>query len=83
MSSGDQSGLPDMRYAPFNEYEVKKMIRYQAGDFAHPYTCCNHVTMEMTKDGLVCPKCRAVQKWIGEATFRIAEMDLKSNHWWI
>lgn len=73
MNSEDQSGLPDMRHAPFSDWDVEVIREYQKGEIFHPYTCCDHQTMTMSRAGLVCPKCGALQTWIGLATFRIME----------
>ncbi len=67
--SFDMSGLPDMVYAPFDDEQVALMNRYQnSGDF-HPYTCCDHQTMVMTREGLTCPKCQTVQNWCLRSSF--------------
>lgn len=73
ITCGDMSGLPDMQCAPFSEADVAKVEAYQTGHVFHPYTCCDHQTMQMTCDGLKCPKCGVVQDWILVTTLRLME----------
>lgn len=42
--------------APWNDEQVANIKAYQQEDFGHPLTCGNcPATLEVTKDGLVCP----------------------------
>ncbi len=48
---------------PFTPEQVLALRRWQAADTVHPFTCCNHMTMEVYEHGFVCPKCARVQTW--------------------
>jgi hypothetical protein len=48
---------------PWNEQQVRGLREWQRCKWVHPFTCCNHVTMEVSTDGFICPKCGLVQTW--------------------
>jgi ribosomal protein S27AE len=51
--------------APFTKVEVKEINDYQKSDKFHPFTClCSNTKLVAEQDGLVCPKCGYVQKWV-------------------
>lgn len=49
--------------APFTEKQVQNLKAWQNCDEVHPFTCCDHQTMTVDKDGFHCPKCGKVQTW--------------------
>jgi len=49
--------------APFTEEQVKHLREWQRNDQVHPFTCCNHRTMEVSTEGFICPACGVVQTW--------------------
>ncbi len=74
--SFDMSGLPSIRRAPYSQDEIDLVNWYQTDSPYHPYTCSwNHATatMQMTKDGLVCPSCKLVQNWVLDSTFKLKD----------
>lgn len=77
MTSADRSGLPDMDRAPFSDEQVAAMKHYQESGEFHPYTCCDHQVMQMTSNGMVCPKCGALQDWVLRAT--LSRMTRREN----
>jgi hypothetical protein len=46
--------------------QVENLKTYQTDGVFHPYTCCDHQTMDATPQGLKCPKCGRVQTEIPE-----------------
>lgn len=49
--------------APFTPEEVAKLREWQACDWVHPFTCCEHLTMDVTERGFVCRRCGREQHW--------------------
>lgn len=49
--------------APFTPEQVKNLRAWQASDYVHPFTCCDHQTMTVETDGFHCPKCGEIQTW--------------------
>lgn len=46
---------------PLTDAQVDALKEWQACGWVHPLTCCDHVSMVPTREGLVCPKCDYVQ----------------------
>lgn len=49
--------------ALFTAEEVKHLQEWQASDYVHPFTCCDHIIMEVSEAGFTCPKCGRLQTW--------------------
>jgi hypothetical protein len=55
-------------WTPWTAEQMHHLRAWQNEDRWHPYTCgggsgpCSGVTMAVTPDGLVCPKCGRLQK---------------------
>lgn len=54
----------EVKYAPFTDDEVRILKLWQENDYMHPFTCCDHQTMEPTNEGMKCPKCGRLQEWV-------------------
>lgn len=52
--------------APFTDQQVMNINNHQKCSYLHPLTCTcgDHISLEVTKDGLVCPNCGKVQTWV-------------------
>lgn len=48
----------------FTEDQAKSINEYQESNCFHPLTCCNHVNMVATTQGLICPECGRVQTFV-------------------
>jgi len=53
-----------IKEAPFTDEEVRILKLWQENDYLHPFTCCDHLTMKPTKEGMKCPKCGRLQTWV-------------------
>lgn len=54
----------NVQLAPWTDEEVRSLSEYQACEYFHSFTHCDHQTLIATKDGWVCPKCsNSDQKW--------------------
>lgn len=49
--------------APFTMEQVKHLLEWQRSKYVHPFTCCDHQTMEASTEGFICPKCGLIQTW--------------------
>jgi len=49
--------------APFTAEQVRNLRLWQQNDNVHPFTCCDHQTLVVTKAGFKCPKCKTLQTW--------------------
>jgi hypothetical protein len=54
----------ETRTAPFTDDEVRILKLWQANDYMHPFTCCDHQPMEPTNEGMKCLKCGRLQEWV-------------------
>ena len=55
----------EKKYAPWTDKQVVALQVRQIRSDLHPYTCrygCGEV-LEVTKEGLKCPRCGRLQKW--------------------
>jgi hypothetical protein len=52
--------------APFTKVEVKEINDYQKSERVHPFTCLcsDNPKLVAKQEGLVCPKCGYIQRWI-------------------
>jgi len=60
----------ETRIAPFTDDEVRILKLWQENDFLHPFICCDHITMEVTNEGLKCNKCGRLQEWVHDFMLR-------------
>ena len=51
--------------SPWNELQVHNLQEYQKFQPFHPFICeCgDHVLLEPTKEGWICPKCNDIRDW--------------------
>lgn len=71
MTSGDQSGLPDLEYALFEPEVLRKILKFYDGNPLALYNCCK-TPMQPFTGGFFCSKCESVQNWITRTTYRKA-----------
>lgn len=50
-------------HAPFSPAQVRGLREWQACGWVHPFTCCDHRTMNVEEQGFICPACKRVQTW--------------------
>ncbi len=60
-------------YTPFDDETMELLETYQGSLMFHPYTCCDHQTMRVSRAGLVCPKCGVVQNWISTSSVNLVK----------
>ena len=60
----------EIKTAPFTDDEVRILKLWQANDFLHEYTCCNHEPMEPTTEGLKCNTCGRLQNWVHDFSLK-------------
>ena len=56
--------MSDLIHAPFTPHQLAAIKEWQSNGRMHPMTCCDHVVMAPTRDGMVCDDCGRVQDWI-------------------
>ena len=75
--------------APFTDEQVARIQEWQADKYVHPLTCGNEnccMTLDVTKDGLVCPLCGYTQDWVHDCIANpinphIFEKPVKTNEY--
>jgi hypothetical protein len=61
-----------MVHAPFSDEQVLLLERYQEAGAFHPYTCCQHRSMQPRRAGLYCPDCGRLQTWVLRSSLMLA-----------
>lgn len=54
---------PGRIYPPWTDDQVAALREWQTTPWLHPFTCCNHGAMDVTRDGFVCKVCNSLLKW--------------------
>ena len=67
----DSGSQPTLAFGPFSDEDVRRIRQWQTATHVHPHKteaaehlkCCGQ-WMEVTADGLRCPKCSREQNWV-------------------